>query len=89
MSDKDVLVGDVSCLGQCDGAPAISINDHIYRSVTTAQAEALVLTALGGSELPEMPPSMKSRAVWRPIPTRASSITARCGRWWSRAIGTA
>jgi NADH:ubiquinone oxidoreductase subunit F (NADH-binding) len=50
-------VGDVSCLGQCDGAPAISINDHIYRSVTTAQAEALVLTALGGSELPEMPPS--------------------------------
>jgi formate dehydrogenase beta subunit len=57
MSDKDVKVGDVSCLGQCDGAPAISINDHIYRSVTTAQAEALVLTALGGSELPEMPPS--------------------------------
>ena len=57
MSDKDVLVGDVSCLGQCDGAPAISINDHIYRSVTTPQAEALVLTALGGSELPEMPAS--------------------------------
>jgi NADH:ubiquinone oxidoreductase subunit F (NADH-binding)/NADH:ubiquinone oxidoreductase subunit E len=56
MSDKDVLVGDVSCLGQCDGAPAISINDHIYRSVSTAQAEALVLTALGGNELPEMPP---------------------------------
>ena len=23
--------GDVSCLGQCDGAPAVSINDHIYR----------------------------------------------------------
>lgn len=57
MSDKDVKVGDVSCLGQCDGAPSVSINDHIYRSVTTAQAEALVLTALGGSELPEMPPS--------------------------------
>jgi formate dehydrogenase beta subunit len=56
MSDTDVKVGDVSCLGQCDGAPAISINDHIYRSVTGAQAEALVLTALGGSELPEMPP---------------------------------
>ena len=55
MSDKDVLVGDVSCLGQCDGAPAVSINDHIYRSVTTAQAEALALAALGGSDLPEMP----------------------------------
>jgi NADH:ubiquinone oxidoreductase subunit F (NADH-binding)/NADH:ubiquinone oxidoreductase subunit E len=57
MSDTDIKVGDVSCLGQCDGAPAVSINDHIYRSVTTAQAEALVLTALGGNELPEMPPS--------------------------------
>lgn len=59
MSDKDVAVGEVSCLGQCDGAPAVSINDHIYRSVTTAQAEALVLTALGGSELPHMPAEEK------------------------------
>lgn len=59
MSDKDVTVGDVSCLGQCDGAPAVSVNDHIYRSVTAAQAEALVLAALGGSELPEMPPEEK------------------------------
>ncbi len=59
MSDKDVKVGEVSCLGQCDGAPAVSINDHIYRSVTTAQAEALVLTALGGSELPDMPADEK------------------------------
>jgi NADH:ubiquinone oxidoreductase subunit F (NADH-binding)/NADH:ubiquinone oxidoreductase subunit E len=55
MSEKDVVVGDVSCLGQCDGAPAVSINDHIYRNVTTAQAEAFVFAALGGSELPEMP----------------------------------
>jgi NADH:ubiquinone oxidoreductase subunit F (NADH-binding)/NADH:ubiquinone oxidoreductase subunit E len=55
MSEKDLVVGEVSCLGQCDGAPAVSINDHIYRSVTTAQADALVLTALGGNELPDMP----------------------------------
>ena len=60
MSEKDVAVRDVSCLGQCDGAPAVSINDHIYRNVTTAQAEALVLTALGGSELPEMPAEEKT-----------------------------
>ncbi len=52
MSASDISVGEVSCLGQCDGAPAISINDHIYRGVTPAQAEALVLTALGGSALP-------------------------------------
>ena len=60
MSDKDVMIRDVSCLGQCDGAPAVSINDHIYRNVTTAQAEALVLTALGGNELPDMPADEKS-----------------------------
>jgi NADH:ubiquinone oxidoreductase subunit F (NADH-binding)/NADH:ubiquinone oxidoreductase subunit E len=60
MSEKDVAVRDVSCLGQCDGAPAVSINDHIYRNVTTAQAEALVFTALGGSELPEMPADEKT-----------------------------
>ena len=55
MSPGDLAIGEVSCLGQCDGAPAISVNDHIYRSVTPAQAEALVLTALGGSGLPSAP----------------------------------
>ncbi len=60
MSEKDVAVRDVSCLGQCDGAPAVSISDHIYRSVTTAQAEALVFAALGGSQLPDMPAEEKT-----------------------------
>jgi formate dehydrogenase beta subunit len=55
MSESDVTIGEVSCLGQCDGACAVSINDHIYRGVTPAQAEALVITALGGSDLPHMP----------------------------------
>jgi NADH:ubiquinone oxidoreductase subunit F (NADH-binding)/NADH:ubiquinone oxidoreductase subunit E len=55
MSEKEVVIRDISCLGQCDGAPAVSINDHIYRGVTVAQGEALVLTALGGNELPELP----------------------------------
>jgi NADH:ubiquinone oxidoreductase subunit F (NADH-binding)/NADH:ubiquinone oxidoreductase subunit E len=59
LKESDLKVGDVSCLGQCDGAPAISINDHIYRGVTPAQAEALVLTALGGSGLPHMPPEAR------------------------------
>ncbi len=55
MSEKDVSVREVSCLGQCDGAPAVSINDHVYRNVNAAQAEALVLTTLGGSSPAEMP----------------------------------
>ncbi len=55
MSASDVCVSKISCLGQCDGGPAISINDSIYRNVTSAQAEALVLTALGGRPLPDLP----------------------------------
>jgi NADH:ubiquinone oxidoreductase subunit E len=47
MSEREVSVGEVSCLGQCDGAPAVSINDHNYRNVNSLQAEALVLTAFG------------------------------------------
>jgi NADH:ubiquinone oxidoreductase subunit F (NADH-binding)/NADH:ubiquinone oxidoreductase subunit E len=60
MNEKDIAIRDISCLGQCDGAPAMSINDHIYRGVTLAQADALVLTALGGNELPEMPADEKT-----------------------------
>jgi NADH:ubiquinone oxidoreductase subunit F (NADH-binding)/NADH:ubiquinone oxidoreductase subunit E len=56
MNAGDVFIGVCSCLGQCDGAPAISINDHIYRGATPVQAEALVLTALGGSDLPQLAP---------------------------------
>ena len=63
MSEKDVAIRDISCLGQCDGAPAVSINDHIYRGVTVAQAEALVLTALGGSELPELATDEKTLSL--------------------------
>src|SRR5579862_4805521 len=54
MTESDLKIGEVSCLGQCDGAPAISINDHIYRNVAAAEAEALATTALGGSGLPHM-----------------------------------
>ncbi|HWZ34349.1 MAG TPA: NADH-ubiquinone oxidoreductase-F iron-sulfur binding region domain-containing protein [Bryobacteraceae bacterium] len=49
MSDRDVSVREVSCLGQCDGAPAASINDRVFRSVNAAQMEALAISALGGS----------------------------------------
>jgi formate dehydrogenase beta subunit len=53
MNPGDLEIGGVSCLGQCDGAPAIAVNDHVYRNVNSAQAEGLVLTALGGGAMPE------------------------------------
>ncbi len=55
MSERDVSIGEVSCLGQCDRAPAIAIGGHSYVNVTAPQAEALVLVALGGGELPPLP----------------------------------
>jgi NADH:ubiquinone oxidoreductase subunit F (NADH-binding)/NADH:ubiquinone oxidoreductase subunit E len=54
MSERDISIGVVSCLGQCDGAPAASINDHIFRDVNAAQVEALAISALGGSSLPHL-----------------------------------
>ncbi len=54
MADQDVSVREVSCLGQCDGAPAVAINDRSFRNLSAAQSEALVLGALGGRELPPL-----------------------------------
>ena len=49
MSDRDISVREVSCLGQCDGAPAASINGRSFRHVNAAQVEALAISALGGT----------------------------------------
>jgi NADH:ubiquinone oxidoreductase subunit F (NADH-binding)/NADH:ubiquinone oxidoreductase subunit E len=52
----DVLIRDVSCLGRCDQAPAVSINDEIFTSVTAASAEAMARKAILGEEIPEPHP---------------------------------
>ena len=54
-SERDVDIRDASCLGQCDGAPAMFVNHNMYRKVPSAQAEALIFAALAGSEVPELP----------------------------------
>ena len=54
-TSNDVAIRDASCLGQCDGAPAMFVNANVYRNVTVPQAESLVFTALGGNELPDLP----------------------------------
>src|SRR5580692_10593731 len=48
MPERDLSIGGLSCLGQCDGAPAIAINDQVYANASMAQTDALVLGALGG-----------------------------------------
>ena len=53
---EDVQIRDVSCLGRCDHAPAVSINDQIFTDVTAASAEQIAHSALRGEEIYEPHP---------------------------------
>ena len=55
-SAADVTIRDVSCLGRCDMAPAVSINDEIFTNMTPASAEAMARRAILGEALPELHP---------------------------------
>ena len=55
-SAEDVTIRDVSCLGRCDQAPAVSINDEIFTSVTAASAEAIARGAILDEEVSEPHP---------------------------------
>jgi NADH:ubiquinone oxidoreductase subunit F (NADH-binding)/NADH:ubiquinone oxidoreductase subunit E len=46
-----VQIKDVSCLGRCDRAPAVVINDAIFEGVTADDAEQLARRAARGEEL--------------------------------------
>jgi NADH:ubiquinone oxidoreductase subunit F (NADH-binding)/NADH:ubiquinone oxidoreductase subunit E len=58
----EVQIRDVSCLGRCDSAPAIAVNDHIYTGVGAERAESLVRAALGGEEVDDDHPPRGRRA---------------------------
>jgi NADH:ubiquinone oxidoreductase subunit F (NADH-binding)/NADH:ubiquinone oxidoreductase subunit E len=49
----EVQIRDVSCLGRCDHAPAVSVNDCIFTHVSASQVEALARSAMRGEELQE------------------------------------
>lgn len=46
-----ISVGGVSCLGQCDFAPAVQINDHVYRGLNEHQLRQLIQQALRNEPL--------------------------------------
>jgi NADH:ubiquinone oxidoreductase subunit F (NADH-binding)/NADH:ubiquinone oxidoreductase subunit E len=48
---EDFSIREVSCLGQCDGAPAMSVNDHIFAHASAASADRLIRDALSGEPL--------------------------------------
>jgi formate dehydrogenase beta subunit len=66
-SAEDVQIRDVSCLGRCDRAPALSINDQIFTNVTSASAEQIARGALRGEEVRETHPE-KARVVCKADP---------------------
>jgi NADH:ubiquinone oxidoreductase subunit F (NADH-binding) len=64
---QDVLIRDVSCLGRCDHAPAISMNDHIFTNVAAPHAEQIVRSALRGETIADDHP-VEARAVCKADP---------------------
>ena len=48
---EDVQIKDVSCLGRCDRAPAVAVNDAIFEGVSAEQVEQLARRAMRGEEL--------------------------------------
>jgi NADH:ubiquinone oxidoreductase subunit F (NADH-binding)/NADH:ubiquinone oxidoreductase subunit E len=56
---EDVQIRDVSCLGRCDIAPAVAINDQIFTEVSADRAEQIARTALRGDPLHEDHPAQR------------------------------
>ncbi|MGA2372787.1 MAG: NAD(P)H-dependent oxidoreductase subunit E [Candidatus Korobacteraceae bacterium] len=50
---QDVCIREVSCLGRCDDAPAITVNDNIYAPMSSQTAVSMVRDVLVGRPLPE------------------------------------
>jgi len=50
----DTKVGGVSCLGRCDEAPAVAINEHIYTGLAQNQITAMVGDVLASGALPQI-----------------------------------
>ena len=83
----DVELREVSCLGRCDMAPAIAVNDHPARA---ADADAMVAAALAGA-LSHPTPTTRTHYPNDPYPHSAGSAgfpapnnpaePAECGRY--------
>ena len=48
---RDIHVTSTACLGQCEGAPAIALNDHPYTGINAQRITALLDTVASGRTL--------------------------------------
>ncbi|MBI4470718.1 MAG: NAD(P)H-dependent oxidoreductase subunit E [Acidobacteria bacterium] len=62
-----MVVEEVSCLGQCDRAPAFAINDVIFNRTSTGEIPQLLAAAVGGERL-KPAPALRHEAELRTDP---------------------
>ena len=53
--ENEISVCDASCLGRCDTAPAVSVNDTIYSGLRTEQVTEMLRGVSNGRPLPPVP----------------------------------
>jgi NADH:ubiquinone oxidoreductase subunit F (NADH-binding)/NADH:ubiquinone oxidoreductase subunit E len=53
--ESEITIRDTSCLGRCDSAPALSVNDTIYSGITREKTLDMVRSATSGRGLPPAP----------------------------------
>ena len=78
LGSSDVTIRGVSCLGRCDQAPAISLNDQIYSRTAETQIEEMVRDVVTRGELPEHP------ALQRRVECASDPYAAGGERLWHR-----
>ena len=68
--DQDVNVRHVSCLGRCDLAPAMVVNDQIFEKVTESEASSLVDFAVAGASPEQLAASASAKSTADRLPKR-------------------
>ena len=77
LGPEQVNVRPVSCLGRCDLAPAIVVNDAIYEGATLADADRLIGNALDGTPTPLLVSPSRVRVAIDPYATLCRPIRRR------------
>jgi NADH:ubiquinone oxidoreductase subunit F (NADH-binding)/NADH:ubiquinone oxidoreductase subunit E len=89
---RQVVVGGVSCLGQCDSPPAVTINDQVYRAKSIDELRRLVQMAAAGEALPHQSAD-RTPLSWKIDPYNGKPTYACVERfvkdWQARQTGMA
>jgi formate dehydrogenase beta subunit len=92
VSPEDISIRDVSCLGRCDKAPAICVNERIFCGMDASSATSLVRDAMLGRPLPpESRNKVSTRVVSDPYQgSPGYSVVRRFAetRDWSGIVAT-